>query len=240
MRGDHSLGGGLFSAVLIALGVLGAGWLLAGGVIQSEVVERRLVVDGSAERLVTADLAVWDLEVRVDSPTSLQAGSQALEAAVTRVLTFLTLSGADDKFDASEVTRLRHSIERTGDGSTITALTQVLRVRSSDAERLAARSRALSQMLAEGVSVSTVAGPAYFYRGAGALEGELRAQALTNAREAAEAAASAADLSIEGVQDVEFSQIDVSDRDTLPGASPASQVLKRAVVEVRVTFLFDR
>src|SRR5690606_30426136 len=59
MSDRHSLP--TFAALLIALGVLGAGWFASRGPVAIKTQDRYVTVKGSAERIVDADLVVWPL-----------------------------------------------------------------------------------------------------------------------------------------------------------------------------------
>ena len=50
-----------FAAVVLALGVLFAGWNIGQGLVKIKTQDRFVTVKGSAERIVDADLLVWPL-----------------------------------------------------------------------------------------------------------------------------------------------------------------------------------
>ena len=49
------------AALLVALGLVGAGWFAARGMAGLKTADRYVTVKGSAEKLVDADLVVWPL-----------------------------------------------------------------------------------------------------------------------------------------------------------------------------------
>src|SRR5690606_34552429 len=51
----------LIAALLVAAGLVGAGWFAARGMARLKTQDRYVVVKGSAERIVEADLLVWPL-----------------------------------------------------------------------------------------------------------------------------------------------------------------------------------
>src|SRR5690606_28507065 len=57
MSDRHSIS--TLAALLIALGVLGAGWFASRGLVAIKTQDRYVTVKGSAERIVDADLVVW-------------------------------------------------------------------------------------------------------------------------------------------------------------------------------------
>lgn len=51
----------IIAALLIALGLVGAGWFAAQGMARLKTQDRFVTVKGSAEKIVNADLVVWPL-----------------------------------------------------------------------------------------------------------------------------------------------------------------------------------
>ena len=96
----------VFAALLLALGLLGAGWFAAQGMAKLRTADRYVTVKGSAEKLVDADLAVWPITFTVNGNDL--AGVQAgITRNATTVREFLAKAG----FGANEITTSPTKVE---------------------------------------------------------------------------------------------------------------------------------
>ena len=80
---------GLIGAALIALGMVGAGWLIGDGFERGRAAEQYVTVKGLAETFVEADLAIWPLRYTAtgDDLNQVQAKIDADGAEITAFLT---------------------------------------------------------------------------------------------------------------------------------------------------------
>jgi hypothetical protein len=79
----------VIAALLVALGLLGAGWFASQGMTRLRTADRYVTVKGSAEKLVDADLAVWPITFTVNGNdlASVQAGISRNAGTVREFLT---------------------------------------------------------------------------------------------------------------------------------------------------------
>ena len=80
------------SALMVAVGIAAAGWLVGEGFRAGRATDRYVTVKGVAERAVEADTAVWPLTVVV-SGDALDAVHGELGVSVAAVRAFLERSG---------------------------------------------------------------------------------------------------------------------------------------------------
>src|SRR5690554_6299617 len=83
------------SALIIAIGIAGAGWFVADGVITSREPLRTVTVKGLAERTVLADLGFWPVRFVATGP-DLEQARASLERSEAAVRQFLEQRGFQD------------------------------------------------------------------------------------------------------------------------------------------------
>ena len=83
------------AALLVAIGLLGAGWFAAQGMAKLRTADRYVTVKGSAEKIVDADLVVWPLSQTVGG-NELGAVQTQLNANTATIRDFLTSAGFKD------------------------------------------------------------------------------------------------------------------------------------------------
>jgi hypothetical protein len=82
----------LAGALILALGLLGAGWLVGRGFEQGRSADRYVTVKGLAETFVSADLAVWPLRITATGD-NLGAVQDQIDAGLATITQFLTEEG---------------------------------------------------------------------------------------------------------------------------------------------------
>lgn len=242
MRGaeNNGLAGGIASAIIMALGVFGAGWFVASGLVESRVVERAVTVSGTAEREVTADLAVWVFDVAADGAT-VAAAQGAVDAAFTTVAGALTQSGLDAAEIAVEALQVE---DRLGAPGAVQAaaryrLIQPVTVRSRKVALVAEQSRALAAFARQGLQVSAERGPVYLYTDLAAIEDELSVAAVRAARAAAQRLADESGARLAGVRQAEAPVLTLHPRDAAPGMAETDSIFKVARATAAVSYLLD-
>jgi hypothetical protein len=82
----------IVAALLLALGLLGAGWFAAQGMTGLRTADRYVTVKGSAEKIVDADLVVWPLPHTVGGNDLAEVQSK-LEANTATIRAFFVDAG---------------------------------------------------------------------------------------------------------------------------------------------------
>ena len=80
------------AALLIALGLVGAGWFASQGMARLKTADRYVTVKGSAEKIVDADLVVWPLAHSVGG-NDLADVQRRLDANTATIRGFFTGAG---------------------------------------------------------------------------------------------------------------------------------------------------
>lgn len=173
---------------LLAVGLIGGGALVGNGVVNARVGDRGVTVRGLAERDVQADIAVMPLRFTV-SGDSLSEVQSRIDANLTTVRAFLTAQGyGEDEISLGrlEVTDL---LSREYTPQNIRArfiLAQSVSVRTSDVAKVQATTRALNELVRQGIVLQDFQGPSYIFTGLNAVRPEMIAEATASARTGAQ------------------------------------------------------
>ena len=230
----------VLAALLVGLGLVGAGWFAAQGMAKLRTADRYVTVKGSAEKVVDADLVVWplphsvggndlaDVQARLDANTATiraffqQAGFKPTEIVVSppRLEDRWAWASGDNK----PPERFRYS--------------NTVILRTSDVGRALTALRRSGELVAHGVMLSAeeggAGGPDFEYTKLNAIKPALIAEATSNARQSAEQFAKDSGARIGGIRSANQGVVDISNRDQ---GSP--QVKKVRVVTTVEYFLTD-
>lgn len=172
---------------LVAVGLVGAGLAIGGGIINAQTGNRQVTVRGLAERNVTADLAILPLRFTVageDLPT-VQA---RIDGDLANVRTFLRQQGYGDDIvtvGRLEVTDTRSQSYAPSPGTPRYIVAQTVTVRTGEVARVAQTERALNDLVRQGVLLDFTA-PTYVFTKLNAVRPEMIAEATASARSGAE------------------------------------------------------
>ncbi|HEX2595761.1 MAG TPA: SIMPL domain-containing protein [Luteimonas sp.] len=230
----------IVAALLVGLGLVGAGWFAAQGMARLKTADRYVTVKGSAEKIVDADLVVWPLPHSVGG-NDLADVQNRLDANTRTIRAFFAQAGFADSDIVVSPPRLEDRWawasgdnkppERFRYSTTVTLRT------SNVAQALSALRRS-GELVAHGVMLGTgdggSGGPDFEYTKLNAIKPALIAEATANARESAEQFAKDSHSTIGGIRSANQGVVDISDRDQ---GSP--QVKKVRVVTTVEYFLKD-
>lgn len=233
----------LVAAVVIAAGLVGAGWMAAQGMARLRTQDRFVTVKGSAERIVDADLVVWPLPHSV-SGTDLAEVQRRLDQNTATIQRFLSDAG----FAADEVVvsppRLEdrwayaygenRAPERYRYSTTVTLRTEKVPAALRSLRRagdLVSRGVLIG---GEGGEGAAGGGPQFDYTKLNAIKPALIAEATANARRSAEQFAKDSGARLAGIRTANQGIVSIEDRDA---GSP--QMKKVRVVTTVEYFLRD-
>jgi hypothetical protein len=226
----------IVAALLLALGLLGAGWFASQGLARLKTQDRYVTVKGSAERIVEADLVVWPLPHTVGGNDLAQV-QQQLDANTNTIREFFLQAG----FKADEIVvsppRLEdrwayaygdnRPPERYRYGNTVS-------LRTSSVDKALAALRQSGQLVGRGVMIGEGSQPEFDYTKLNDIKPALIAEATANARESAAQFAKDSGSRLGGIRSANQGVVTISDRDQ---SSP--QVKKVRVVTTVEYFLKD-
>jgi hypothetical protein len=231
----------LAAALVLALGMVVAAWLLADGIVKFKQFERSVEVKGLAEREVPADTAIWPIAFS-EAGTDLTRLYQTLQSKNAVIIDFLKAQGfkpeeisvsapsitdrqAQDYGNADLANRLRY----TGK-SVITVYT-----RRVDAVRRAMPE--LAVLGEQGIALNTgdyENRPRFLFTGLNTLKPAMIEEATRNARQAAEKFAKDSDSTLGKIKRASQGQFSIEDRD-----ESTAHIKKVRVVSTVNYFLAD-
>ncbi len=235
MQIDRSLLAPAIFGGLIAIGLIGAGIAVGGGVINANVGNRQVTVKGLAERDVTADLAILPLRFTVageDLPT-VQA---QVDADLTKVRAFLRQQGYGDDIvtvGRLEVTDTRSQSYAPPDGTPRYIVAQSVSVRTTEVARVAQTERALNDLVRQGVLLDFTA-PTYVFTGLNDVRPEMIAEATASARTGAEQFAKDSGTPLGPIRQATQGSFEILAREDVD--SEATSIDKRVRVVATVTY----
>ena len=228
----------VLAAIVIALGLAGAGWLAANGMARLRAADRFVTVKGSAEKIVNADLVVWPLAQSVGG-NDLTAVQAQLEANTRTIRDFLIQAGFGDGEIVLSPPRLEdrwayafgdnRPPERFRYSNTVT-------LRTARVQEALAALRRSGDIVARGVMLNTEegGGPQFDYTQLNAIKPALIAEATANARKSAEQFAKDSGARLGGIRTANQGVVSIENRDA---GSP--QIKKIRVVTTVDYFLRD-
>ena len=226
----------IFASLLLGLGLLGAGWFAAQGMARLKTQDRYVVVKGSAERIVDADLLVWPLPHTVGG-NDLAEVQRRLDANTAAIRKFFMDAG----FDPGEIVVSPPRLEDRwayayGDNRPPERFrySNTVSLRSTKVDKALAALRNSGQLVGQGVMIDQGSQPDFDYTKLNDIKPALIAEATANARESAVQFAKDSDSKLGGIRNANQGVVTISDRDQ---SSP--QVKKVRVVTTVEYFLRD-
>lgn len=236
--------------VVLPVALLAATWVAASTWerVKTKPKENAIQVTGSATRRITSDLIEWSASIDVQNPDR-SAAYRQLSEHVAQTVAYLEKAGvgkADIGVSAVSVMQL-NELEVSGVGEERIEryvikgyqLQQSVTVSSSDVETVARVSREVTQLLENGISISS-ATPAYHYTKLGDLKIEMLAEAAKDARARAENVVVAAGGEIGDLVGADMGVINInppnSRSSSWDGNNDTSTVEKDIITVVHATF----
>lgn len=233
----------LVSAVAIAVG----GWFIGHGYRSGQTADRYVTVKGLAERDVTADLAIWPLQL-VAASDRLAEAQASIDRDEATVLSFLASQGIDTTsvfVQGVEVTDNMANLHRPGDlvGPRY-VVQQALMVRSEDPAAIQRASQAVGELVAGGVVLKSGQGwgpaqPTYLFKRLNELKPEMIAEATAAAREAARQFAADSETELGGIRRANQGVFVILPRDEAPGIQEQAQLEKTVRVVATIDYYLE-
>ena len=205
----------VLAALLIGLGLLGAGWFAAQGMARLKTQDRYVVVKGSAERIVDADLLVWPLPHTVGG-NDLAGVQRQLTANTDAIRSFFIDAGFKPADIVVSPPRLEdrwayaygdnRAPERFRYANTVI-------LRTSDVPRALEAMRDSGRLVAGGVMLDQGSVPEFDYTKLNDIKPALIAEATANARESAVQFAKDSGSKLGGIRNANQGVVTINDRD---------------------------
>jgi hypothetical protein len=235
------------AGLLLALGVLGAGWLVGRGLERVRTADRYVSVKGFAEMEVEADLGLWPFRISATS-SDLGRAQADIDRSTRALYAFFARHGIDTTQVESrglEVTDLLAERYR-GEGAVTSRfiVQQTIMVRSSTPRVLAVASLRMGELVEAGVVVSGGDGfgpvrPTYLFKGLNEVKPRMIAEATANARAAAEQFAADSRSRVGGIRRASQGTFVILPRDQAPGIQEESQLHKTVRVVSTIDYYLE-
>ncbi|PBN42229.1 SIMPL domain-containing protein [Sphingobium sp. D43FB] len=222
----------LGSAALLALGVVGGGYLLGDGLRRAKAADRSVTVRGLAEKDVTADLATWSISYSAtgfDLPTvraEIDNNTKELQAYFT-----------DLGFQPAELTPTGAGVNQyLNNGVNNITVTQRMLLRTTD---IARAQRAVAQqfdLVRRGVTLQEGSGMRYSFTKLNDVKPQMVAAATKDARAAAEQFAKDAGSGVGGIKSATQGYFSIDARDGEGGDGSSDTPYKKVRVVTTVDF----
>jgi hypothetical protein len=220
----------LAGALILGLGLAGAGFLIGRGFEQGRSADRYVTVKGLAETFVTADLAVWPLRITATGEDLARVQEQ-IDRDLSTVTKFLTEQGIEPEAvqpQRVEVTDLLAQPYRPeGIGANRFILAQTTIVRTGQVDRVARLNQQTGELVKRGVVLADTGGPTYLFTRLNEIKPQLLADATRNARLSAEQFAADSGSALAEIRRASQGLFEILPRDPAPGLMEANQVDKK-------------
>jgi uncharacterized protein len=181
--------------LLIAIGLIGGGWILGSQIKATRLADRYVTVKGLVERPVKSDLAIWPINYKEagDDLSSLYAKT---ELDKKTIFAFLSQQGIQPSEIELGVVRVVDTQANEYGGNNRPPfryiVQQQITVRSSRVDQIAAAAQKTMQLLQKGIVLSGDSGQGvtYKFNGLNAIKPDMITEATRNARAAADRFAS--------------------------------------------------
>lgn len=228
------------AAAGVALGLLGGGYFIGAGFEEGRRDQRFVTVKGLAERVVSADLALWPLRFTATG-NDLGAVQSEIDQDVEAIRQFLTESGLPE--DAIEPQRvevidlLAQPYRPEGADASRFIIAQTILVRTDRVDLVAALNQQTGELVRRGIVLQDTGGPTYLFTQLNDIKTEMIAEATQNARATAEQFAEDADSVIASIRRANQGVFQILPRDEAPGLMEASQVQKKVRIVSTIGYL---
>lgn len=231
---------GFLSALLVAGGMVAAGWFIGEGFQAGRAEQSYVTVKGLAEREVQADLALWPIKFQATG-NDLALIQQEVELDLQTIGAFLDGAGFAPDEVQTQGLQVNDYGMGYGDSRPVEryAVVQTVLVRSGDVERVADVSRRLGELLRQGIVLQQdwqAMGPTYLFTGLNAIKPEMIAEATAAAREAADQFAQDSGAALGGIRTADQGVFQILPRDQLPAASETDQIFKTVRVVSTISY----
>jgi uncharacterized protein len=177
--------------LLLALGLIIAGWTLGAQIKATRLSDRYVTVRGLVERKVKSDLAIWPLSYK-EAGDNLAVVYAATEANKKAVLQFLAQMGIQSSEIELGVVRVVDTQAQEYGGNNRAPhryiVEQQITVRTARVDQVAAAAQQTNQLLQKGVVLNSDRGEGLTYKftGLNAIKPDMITEATRNARAAAD------------------------------------------------------
>jgi hypothetical protein len=238
--------GSRIAALVLAVGIVLAGWFIGNGFVRGRTADRYVSVKGVSERDVTANMALWPLRF-VSTDDALARAQQKFDESKQAVVAFLgkhAIDASQVELQGFEVTDVLANPYR-GEGAVTSRyiISGTLMVRVDDPTLVQKASQDLGSLVQSGVVFSSQGGygggPTYLFTKLNDFKPQMIAEATASAREAAEQFAKDSGSRLGPIRTANQGVFQILPRDRAPGVMEESQLNKTVRVVTTVEYALE-
>lgn len=230
------------AGALVAIGLAVGGGLIGAGVVDARTGDRTVTVRGLAERDAKADLAVMPLRF-TQSGDDLAQVQSLIDADTAKVRAFLAAQGfKPEEIDLGRLEVIDNNAREYVPQNVRTRfiLAQTVLVRSTNVELVQGTTRALSDLVRQGVVLQDFRGASYIFTKLNDVRPTMIKDATASARSGAEQFARDSGAKLGGIRHATQGSFEIQPRDPVnDGQSGDSSVMKRLRVVTTVTYALN-
>ena len=232
----------IIASVVIAIGLALAGWLAGRGLVESRLGHRTVVVKGFSERLVKANIGFLPVRFNAVGP-DLESARGALEQSEQAVFAYLKSKGfSPDDWEVQYIRvedRLATYNASAAQRANRFVLSEDIVVRSDNVDKLAEASRSISDLIRDGVVLTSDqynSGPSFIFTKLNDLKPEMLTEATKRARAAAEQFARESGAKVGAIFAANQGLFTIGPAIAIPSERPEKQVKKKVRVVTTITY----
>lgn len=226
----------LIAAGILAVGVIGGGFLMGDGLVRMKQSERAVTVRGLAEKDVMADLATWTISYS-SKAGDLQSAQGSINRDTASIRAFFKELGFDS--DALQPTGVNVS-QFTEYGQTSFTIRQRMSLRTTDIKKAQAAVARQFDLVQRGVQLEDGSGMSFTFTKLNDIKPEMVAEATQDARMAAEQFAKDSGTGVGGIKSATQGYFSIDSRDGDGGGWGVSDTpYKKVRVVTTIEFFLD-
>ena len=222
----------LAASAIVALGVVGGGYLMGDGLRRAKMAERSVTVRGLAERNVTADLATWTIAFS-ETGSELGPVQDAIDQKSQAVRTFFAKAGFPDEAISDTGAGVNQFFVNNRQQNVVTVRRR-LQLRTTDVMRARAAFARQADLIRAGVALEDGSGIVYSFTRLNAIKPQMIAEGTKSARAAAEQFASDSGTGVGGIKSASQGYFSIGARDGDVDGEGGSNASASPLQKVRV------
>jgi hypothetical protein len=231
----------LVAVVILALGIILAGYLLGDGLRRSKMADRSVTVRGLAERDVTADLASWRI-VYSEQGTELGPAQSAMDEKSRAVRAFFKRFGFPDSEISDTGTSVSQFFDRDRGQNSVT-IRQSVQLKTRQVMKARAAFARQADLIRSGVALEDGSGMVYSFTKLNDIKPQMIAEGTKNARESALQFARDSGTEVGGIKQATQGYFSIGARDGdvdgEGGSSAGDSPLQKVRVVTTIEFYLD-
>jgi uncharacterized protein len=231
----------LFSAALVSASLAFAGYAIGHGILGNRTADRFVSVKGLAEKDVVADIGTWELTYMV-SGDALEETMARLESQQQTIIALLKENGLESANITVRGVNVTDNKANSYNDNAATmphyTVNSTIAVRSTNVQTIKAIAQRQAEMVKKGIIVTSAATPYYAFTKLNDVKPAMLADAIKNARQAADQFAKESGATLGTIRTAQQGQFSILARDD--ASSESENIEKKVRVVSTVEYALER